>query len=556
MKKKIFCGLMMFWGIFILFISVSNAYEFVPYEIVSSGYKESNFKTLSASERCGDYTLGQIQVLVSSYNQNGYESSSVAADYNAMIQNLTDHGYFFWNCNNSRKPGCFRIGLFTDLGITTDSDGETINLNQGYMGIDSGGWYLYYNGSNYCYYDITANSCYSVTFSNMVMDGTCNFVNLPVKKLVYTGTNTYSWQGEYWYIPPISLVPIESEEPDFEGISDGEKASIINSIVNLDDFIDIVPKNYRNQYFIVYNAVSDNYKLYFYPEQYYLKGRKFAEGEVADVDYESYKIIAFEGSNFLWDLWQSISPFDYYVFSGSFNTEGMFSSYFSGYKDSHELNQYYFSVTDEPIVYSSRDIGFVIYDMSTGEYVEDSENSIGSTILKDSDGNNISINIPTDEGSENISFWDSIVQKIISGIKTIFIPDMTPVVNSLERLKQKILLIEQCKEKFRELLNTIETAGEKPPTITLNFGYAESSIWGSGTASVLDLSWYDKFKPSVDFIIIVFTYGFFFYRLCRILPDILNGVSSMPDIQHDMFTAQVKRAKVKESRAKKGGTNK
>ncbi|MBP3284980.1 MAG: hypothetical protein J6M02_05730 [Clostridia bacterium] len=365
MKKKLFRSFIVSLFVFTLFISVSNAYEFALYETVLPGYEEANFKTLSSSTQYGNYTLGQIKSLVYNYNKNGYESSSVSDDYNAMIQNLTDNGYFFWNQNNSNNPGYFTIGLFTDLGIKTCSDGETINLSQGYMGIDSGGWYAYYNGTNYCYYDITANSCYPRNFSNMLMDGTCNFINLPVKKLVYTGSNDYSWQGEYWYIPPISLVPVESEEPEVPGgpefsteLTDDEIASVVQNFTNSSYW-----KNRNSNYtgfFIQRNELNGHYAVMIVP--YNLIQYKFLSGiyipanvsssKYSAMDHDTYSI-KYDDDNFgfqlPWNKWrQSFKIYD--------SSDGVNFNY-TGEMHLSDYGQYRIPMTT-PIIYSSFKIPF------------------------------------------------------------------------------------------------------------------------------------------------------------------------------------------------------
>lgn len=302
--------------------------------------------------------------------------------------------------------------------------------------------------------DITAPGVYYFV-EDCIVETSSNISNikiLDVTNSTYTGSFTATWDGISYYMQSDPT----PEVPDFEGISDDEKAIIINSVVNSDEFINVVPKKYRNQYFIVYSQWTNTYKIYFYPEQYYLKGRKFAEGEVDGISYESYKIIAFEGSNFLWDLVQSVAPFQYYVFSGSFDSENEFSSYFYGYENSHELNQYYFSVKDDPLVYSSRDIGFVIFDLSTGKYIEDTENGIISAPLVDSSGNEIIIEIPEEEGPESIGFWDSFLLKL----KTLFTDLFGLLGATIEILLNKLFdlpayLLEQYGENVFTLLFAI-----------------------------------------------------------------------------------------------------
>lgn len=275
---------------------------------------------------------------------------------------------------------------------------------------------------------------------------------------VYTYMPLYSsenWGRVYFYhssawhngseVVKNPVLSVSDDGPDFEGISDTEKATIINSIISSDDFSS-VPQKYRNQFFIIKDKSTNGYNVYFYPEQYFLKGRIFEEGSTSDVSYKAYKIIAFEGSNFLWDLWQSISPFDYYVFSGYFNEDETFTSYFNNYKNSHEVNQYYFNYEEEPIVYTSRDIGFVIYNIDSNEYVDDTDNSISSTVLTDGDGNEITIEIPVNDSTVSDTPWNrfitliqSIPEKLVSGFSNL--TGLTKIVTIISPIGSAILII-------------------------------------------------------------------------------------------------------------------
>lgn len=536
--------LLMFLVSFTLFFSVSNAATIeanTPYSYNSSAF--SNDTNFSPSELFG-YTAQNIAGSVKAYIVDSDDTT-----LKPILKDLASKGYsktiIYIALNGSLPTYC--IDIYPDefdFDFTFwKADSGTNSYN--YIGLYAPANSYYYkfvqDRTAYTPIKITQTSTSDVyaydrisipdeTNANWGSYHFLEFNGMSVKEVTMS-SRLITWDGSSYFYKAETL------EPDFEGITDNKKATIINSVVNSDAFKNTVPQNYRNQFFIVKDEFTSRYKVYFYPEQYYLKGRIFEEGSVEDVSYKSYKIIAFEGENFLWDLWQSINPFDYYVFSGYFNEDETFTSYFYEYKDSHELNQYYFSYQDEPIVYTSRDIGFLIYNIEDNSYTEDTENSIGSTTLKDSDGNDISIIIPTEEGSEDISFWDSIVSKIVSGIKAIFVPDTSSFLEFFEKLKTKFNFLFEVKDLVSGMFDKLVYQTE-PPSLSIDLTASNSKYnWGT-SAIVLDMSWYEPYKPVVDIFICAFIYGLFFWNLFRKASDIIMGVSGeVPEIEYQAEVA-------------------
>lgn len=502
--------LMMFVMSFILFTC-----SYAELNIGDTFECKQNYNILKIST-VGDYTQSQMRTILENYkNYPSTESYQVA--FNNLITVFSDLG-----CNNY-----FFIGSRSSTSYFFVAYPDNCNL---YFNYSDGHQRIYLDSVvDSIFYCINNNS--SSQKNTVVSDGIdricelylqsfdCYYSTTKSIKFVEVDNKTICFNGDYYY--QASTTP---DTPSFEGLSDTQKATIINSVVNSDEFKNIVPEHYRNQFFIIKNEWTNRYKVYFYPKQYYLKGRVFEADETEAITQKSYKIIATDSENFLWGVWQSINPFDYYVFSGYFNEDYSFNSYFYEYKDSHEMNQEYFSYEDEPIVYSSKDIGFVIYDISTNETTEDTENSISSTILKDDYGNEIEIVIPTEEGSENITFWDSIVQKIVNGIKVIFVPDFSNSLDFFEKLKSKFNFLFEVKDLVSGMFNNLVYQTE-PPSITIDLTTSNSKYnWGSN-AIALDMSWYEPYKPSVDIFICAFCYGIFFWNLFRKLANIVSGVS-------------------------------
>ncbi len=391
MKNVVSKVLMMFVVSFMLF---TCSYAEIEKNIEYSGYFDYSQSKVS---KIGTYSSSNISLALSDFI-NG-DTENLTTIMNDLISSNVISDWYVGTKINDNKNFLIIVpyGIDTEL-FYCETDGEYY-LCFSNLAINDN-FYILSGTSMYVHYSNNTTKCIYPTGSNFI------YFSKSVKQLSSVN-GKYIWVGESYYYKASST----PDTPSFEGITDSQKALIINSITSSEDF-NLLPSNYLEQFFIVYDTWSDSYKVYFYPKQYSLKGRVFDEGSVENVNYKSYKIVAFEGSNFLWDLWQSISPFDYYVFKGSFNSEGAFDSYFYDRKNSHELNQYYFSSSDEPIVYTSKDIGFVIYNVEDNKYEDDTENSISKPILRDENNNEIIITIPENNSSLSETPWQRLVNII------------------------------------------------------------------------------------------------------------------------------------------------
>ena len=52
------------------------------------------------------------------------------------------------------------------------------------------------------------------------------------------------------------------------------------------------------------------------------------------------------------------------------------------------------------------------------------------------------------------------------------------------------------------------------------------SLYYKGEATILDLSWYSKFKDYGDLVFTGFAYVLFIWRMYKAVPNILSGLSS------------------------------
>ena len=128
---------------------------------------------------------------------------------------------------------------------------------------------------------------------------------------------------------------------------------------------------------------------------------------------------------------------------------------------------------------------------------------------------------------------------ILSGIKAIpgqianvladvFIPDLSLLQGYIELLLGYFSWAIEPWNFFQDLINIIFVDNPEPPKIYIDFSKAESSYIYGGKAVVLDMSWYARYKPYADTIIVSFSYIWFAYWFFRNLPEIISGGSPVP----------------------------
>lgn len=101
----------------------------------------------------------------------------------------------------------------------------------------------------------------------------------------------------------------------------------------------------------------------------------------------------------------------------------------------------------------------------------------------------------------------------------------------LEEIKSKFSWATDIASDWEEIADYLKGAGSEVPKIVIDLDNAESRYnWGD-SSYVLDMTWYARYKPTIDLIIIGFTYIGFFFLLYKRLPDIIKGAGAITSIE-------------------------
>lgn len=125
---------------------------------------------------------------------------------------------------------------------------------------------------------------------------------------------------------------------------------------------------------------------------------------------------------------------------------------------------------------------------------------------------------------------ESIADFIIDGIKEIFVPDEDFLNEKVNSVKAKFAFIDNIKSVWASVTGIVEEGEEAVPRITIDFSNAENTIYNyGGEMYILDMSWYSRYKPFVDGLIVGFAYLGFIFLVFKRLPEIIKGSGAITD---------------------------
>ena len=143
----------------------------------------------------------------------------------------------------------------------------------------------------------------------------------------------------------------------------------------------------------------------------------------------------------------------------------------------------------------------------TQDEAQSGQTDLDSMIEGDLGGNsggNSGSNTGSDSGS--VSGGDDYLSQKVNSLRTRFI-FADSILGTVDYLSQKLANL-----------------GQEPPVVYVDLGAADGSYDFGDKVVFMDLSWYEKYKPTGDAIISTFLWWFFVWRLFVTLPGIINGL--------------------------------
>ncbi len=132
------------------------------------------------------------------------------------------------------------------------------------------------------------------------------------------------------------------------------------------------------------------------------------------------------------------------------------------------------------------------------------------------------ITIP-DSDAGILSAIKAIPGQIAKVLEDIFIPDLTLYKYYFLDIKSKFAFIDDISAFGTNLITILFNSDPEIPKIVIDFNLAESKYDYGGRTYALDMTFYARFKPLVDNIIVSFSWLAFAYWFYKNLPEIISG---------------------------------
>ena len=124
--------------------------------------------------------------------------------------------------------------------------------------------------------------------------------------------------------------------------------------------------------------------------------------------------------------------------------------------------------------------------------------------------------------------WESANDILLSGfhemLQEIFVPDEDYISEKVNSIRTRFAFADSIMTTAESISSAVKNSGSSgPPKLTINLGLAESKYDYGGSALALDMSWYARYKPSVDVVLSSIIWVLFVWRVFVHLPNIISG---------------------------------
>lgn len=118
----------------------------------------------------------------------------------------------------------------------------------------------------------------------------------------------------------------------------------------------------------------------------------------------------------------------------------------------------------------------------------------------------------------------SIADAIAEVLTAIFVPTEDYLTEKVEAIRSEFAFADAIITTGEFFKTRFAGLGTEPPVIYINLGAAEGSYNLGGTIPFLDLSWYERYKPTGDVLISSFLWIVFAWRMLLKVPGIISGM--------------------------------
>lgn len=139
----------------------------------------------------------------------------------------------------------------------------------------------------------------------------------------------------------------------------------------------------------------------------------------------------------------------------------------------------------------------------------------------------------------------NLAENIASGIAGLFIPSPTYFADKVVLVTDNFAFVTSIIDTVNMLSDFFsDVSSGEVPKIEINLSLAESKYNYGSAAYALDMSWYSRYKPTVDKLLSAMLWLFFLWRMFCALPGIISGTAAS-------FQAEERYTKIMDKRSKK-----
>lgn len=127
---------------------------------------------------------------------------------------------------------------------------------------------------------------------------------------------------------------------------------------------------------------------------------------------------------------------------------------------------------------------------------------------------------------------------------SLFVPSPTYFAEKVVVLTDNFEFVTSIIETVNLISDFFDSVGSgEVPKISINLSLAESKYNYGSTAYALDMSWYSRYKPTVDKLLSAIMWLFFLWRMFCALPGIISGTASSFNAEERYYKTMEKRNK-------------